>query len=157
MNFSPESRMMVQFLVACGAIGIFVVLCVAGNFYTPLTPDQYQEKWVRACIDDHSAYGCFERIVRDTHDSDELKKTTLSFLARNTDPAAMLGTCTLKSKVDCAFHIVDFGVLSQGAFDTYTGGWDEFDRRAEQASHCRRARCLSDKVPLPDVDWAPGA
>lgn len=157
MNFSNEARLGGASIVAVTAIGLFALLCVLGQFYKPLPRDQAIAKWTAACIHDHKAYGCFERIVRDTREPEEGKKALLAELGRQADVRAFLETCSLGSKVDCAFHVVDFGVLSWNAFNSHTGTWEDFDKRVEAGSHCKRLSCLSDNVPLPDVNWEAGA
>ncbi|WP_327210524.1 hypothetical protein [Rhizobium leguminosarum] len=155
MNFTNEARLGGALLVAIGAVFIFVVLCVAGMFYKPATRDEAARRWIASCIDENRAYGCFEKIVRERDTSEESKKARLSALGNQIGPGVFLETCTLASKVECAFHIVDFGVVSWAAFNSYAGKWEDFDKRVEQGSHCKRLTCLSDRVPLPDVNWDP--
>lgn len=155
MNLSNEARMGGALVVALAAVFIFSALCVAGMLYEPPSREEMLRRWTYVCIHDDDAYGCFEKIVRDRAATEENKKLRLAELGRQTGPEAFLASCTLASKVDCAFHVVDFGVLSWAAFNDHTGTWEDFDRRVEQGSHCKRTTCLSDRVPLPDVNWDP--
>lgn len=155
MNFSSEARMGGALIVALVAVFIFGMLTVVGMVYEPPSREEMLRRWTVVCVAEDGAYGCFEKIVRDRTHTEDSKKLRLAELGRQVEPKAILENCSLASKVDCAFHVVDFGVLSWADFNDYTGTWEDFDRRVEQGSHCKRLTCLSDRVPLPDVNWDP--
>jgi hypothetical protein len=155
MNFTSEARMNGAAIVGVAMVLIFTALCLAGSLYEPPSREEMLRRWTVVCVAEDGAYGCFEKIVRDHSYPEESRKLRLAELGRQVEPKTILETCSLASKIDCAFHVVDFGVLSWADFNDYTGTWEDFDRRVEQGSHCKRLTCLSDRVPLPDVDWNP--